>query len=31
MRLQEPLTIVEDKKKGFSVKGLIEVVVSTFG
>ena len=30
MRLQEPLSIVEDKKKGFSVKGLIEVGVSTF-
>jgi len=30
MRLQESLFIVEDKKKGFLVKGLIEVEVSSF-
>jgi hypothetical protein len=30
MRLQEPLSVVEDKKRGFFVKGLIEVTVSTF-
>jgi hypothetical protein len=30
MRLQEQLIVVEDKKKGFVVKGLIEVFVSTF-
>jgi hypothetical protein len=30
MKLQEPLQVVEDKRKEFSVRGLIEIPVSSF-